>query len=100
MENLIRVDAESRELAFWNTIQDSADPKDFNAYLERYPDGQYAAHARRLAAQLLALQSDQAEVTLWVSVKESKYPADFESYLNKYPRGRFAVMMTIPKGNH
>ncbi len=92
MENLIRVDAESRELAFWNTIKDSTKPKDFSAYLRRYPGGQYADHARRLAAQLAALQNEQAEVAFWMSVKESKKPTDFEAYLKTYPRGRFAAV--------
>jgi len=37
------------ELAFWDTIKDSADPAEFEAYREQYPDGPFAklAEARR-----------------------------------------------------
>ena len=39
------------ELAFWDSIRASTDPADFEAYLNRYPNGQFAALARnRLAA--------------------------------------------------
>ena len=34
------------EIAFWNSIKESSDPADFEAYLERYPDGNFAALAR------------------------------------------------------
>jgi len=39
------------EATFWTSIEDSIDPADFEAYLERYPDGHFAAlAANRLAA--------------------------------------------------
>ncbi len=41
-----------RELAFWESVKDSHDPADFQAYLDQYPAGTFAALARnRLAAQ-------------------------------------------------
>jgi Caspase domain/Bacterial SH3 domain len=40
-----------REALFWQSIRESVDPADFQAYLDRYPDGTFAALARnRLAA--------------------------------------------------
>ncbi len=40
-----------RETVFWESIRDSDDPADFQAYLDRYPDGEFASLARnRLAA--------------------------------------------------
>jgi uncharacterized caspase-like protein len=44
------------ELAFWQSIQNSADPADFEAYLARFPDGIYAALARNRLARLKASQ--------------------------------------------
>ncbi len=44
----------AQELAFWNSIQNSADPEDFRDYLSRYPTGLYAGIARR---KLTALTS-------------------------------------------
>jgi uncharacterized caspase-like protein len=34
------------ELSYWDTIRSSSDPEDFNAYLKRYPNGQFAELAR------------------------------------------------------
>lgn len=43
------VDTASLERSFWDTIKDSKDPADFRAYLDRFPDGVFAALARRRA---------------------------------------------------
>ena len=37
------------ELAFWNSIKDSRNPADYQAYLETYPKGKFAALARARA---------------------------------------------------
>ncbi len=42
----------STEHLFWNTIQASTDPNDFEAYLARYPDGAFASLARNRLAVL------------------------------------------------
>jgi adenylate cyclase len=34
------------ELAFWDSVKDSSNPEMYSAYLERYPDGAFAALAR------------------------------------------------------
>lgn len=34
------------EIVFWETIKDSSDAEDFKAYLEKYPDGEFAALAK------------------------------------------------------
>ncbi len=44
-----RVDPAAVELSFWETIKDSNDPEDFKSYLEKYPNGTFAALARRRA---------------------------------------------------
>jgi hypothetical protein len=41
------VDPAQQELAFWNSIQNSADAEDFKDYLARYPNGLYAGIAQR-----------------------------------------------------
>ncbi|MDQ1559383.1 MAG: hypothetical protein QOD32_2443 [Pyrinomonadaceae bacterium] len=38
------------ELSFWESIKNSSDPEDFKAYLDKYPNGVFAALARRRAA--------------------------------------------------
>ena len=45
-------DARALELAFWNSIEKSADPADFEDYLARYPDGAFSGLAKRRLAAL------------------------------------------------
>lgn len=40
------------ELEFWNSVKNSDDPADFQAYLTKYPQGQFNELARRRAARL------------------------------------------------
>ncbi len=46
--------AETIEAAFWMSIQDGDDAEEFESYLERYPDGHFAALARKRIAGLKA----------------------------------------------
>jgi len=39
-------EASATELAFWNSIKDTADPEELKAYLEAFPQGAFAALAR------------------------------------------------------
>ena len=40
------------ELAFWNSIRDAEEPSYFEAYLDQFPDGRFAAIARLKIAEL------------------------------------------------
>ena len=42
------------ELAFWNTIKDSRNPAEFDAYMRRYPTGQFVQLARQYHTSLQA----------------------------------------------
>jgi adenylate cyclase len=93
------------QLAFWDAIKDSADPAEFEAYLQQYADGPFAklAEARRHAllegttppepsatpAELVAV-----ELAFWESVRESDNPAMYEAYLERYAEGAFAALAT------
>ena len=91
------------ELAFWETIKESKEPAEFEAYLKRYPDGAFTALARARRSALLdnTVQADPAapgaefvavELAFWDSVKDSENPAMYEAYLEKYPEGAFAEL--------
>jgi len=43
-------DPRTAELSFWDSIRNSTAPEDFQAYLEKYPNGEFAALARRRSA--------------------------------------------------
>ena len=92
------------ELPFWEAIKESKDPAEFAAYLEKYPNGVFAALAEARRSTLLAEQSDPAaapapdpdqvslELAFWESIKESSEPREFEAYLEQYPQGSFAAL--------
>ncbi|RJG00407.1 formylglycine-generating enzyme family protein [Noviherbaspirillum sedimenti] len=46
--------AEQYELTFWESIKDSSDASDYEAYLQAYPKGRFAALARARIARLRA----------------------------------------------
>lgn len=47
------------ELTYWDSIKNSKDIADFKAYLEKYPDGQFAALAKN---RIAASQAGRAEI--------------------------------------
>ena len=58
--NLAR-DQKAIEVAFWNTIQASTNPRDFKAYLERFPNGEFAALASARTAETKRASSAAAQ---------------------------------------
>ena len=52
------------ELAFWNAIAESADPRDFEDYLEHFPQGTFSGLAERRLAALAGQEPDDAADTL------------------------------------
>jgi formylglycine-generating enzyme required for sulfatase activity len=51
--------AEQFELAFWNSVKDSKQVSDYEAYLHAYPKGRFAALARARIQQLKAAPQEQ-----------------------------------------
>jgi uncharacterized protein YgiM (DUF1202 family) len=93
------------ELNFWDSIKDSKSPDDFQAYLQKYPDGDFASLAKirlkqlgqgakaKPAAAPAEAPSDVSadfELAFWNSVKDSSEAEDYQAYLRKYPSGSFA----------
>lgn len=52
----------SLELAYWNTIKDSGDPDQFDAYIQQYPNGTFTSLARIKRARLLEEAQQETEV--------------------------------------
>lgn len=44
--NETKVDPAAAELSYWESIRNSTNPEDFKAYLEKYPNGQFAELAK------------------------------------------------------
>ena len=94
------------DTAFFQAIQNSDSKGDFQAYLDQFPNGTFAALARariadierqnaetasRSAAQTAAPQPD-ADTAFWNEVKGSSSAAELQAYLNTHPNGRYAAL--------
>jgi len=90
--NVSMVDPAAIELSFWESIKNSNNPDDFKAYLDKYPDGQFAALAKsraQPARSMAGTSGDSLEMTYWNAIKDSRNPSDFRAYVNKFPNGLF-----------
>ena len=88
------------ELAFWKSVETSGVREEYEAYLERFPEGTFAVLARaRLespAGQAPATPQDRSvELAFWNSVKDTEEPEMFRAYLDKYPEGEFSSIAEI-----
>ena len=93
------------EIEFWDSIKNSVSANEYEAYLEQYPEGSFAALARlRLeaiakdAAGMRDPQDREVELAFWESVRESDNPALIQAYLQKYPKGEFSPLAEIRIG--
>jgi adenylate cyclase len=90
------------EIEFWDSIKNSVSASEYEAYLEQYPEGSFAALARvRLeaiskdAVGMRDPQDREVELSFWESVRESDNPALIQAYLEKYPNGEFMALAEI-----
>src|SRR5437667_6104346 len=52
------------ELAFWQTIKNSTDPEDFNAYLKQYPKGKFVTLAKNRLRDLEATKANPSSTPM------------------------------------
>ena len=83
---------ETKDLAFWKSVRDSQRIEDFQAYLDKYPAGEYASLARNRVQQYTSTVTNREETQFWSSVRDSDRPRDLEAYIGKYPNGQFAMV--------
>jgi len=58
------------ELIFWDSIKDSDNPADYDAYLEAYPQGRFAPLARARARSLRELQARERQATAGPKIED------------------------------
>ncbi|MFN2577033.1 MAG: tetratricopeptide repeat protein [Pyrinomonadaceae bacterium] len=94
--NINLVDPAAIELSYWDTIKNSNNPEDFKAYLEKYPDGQFASLAKSRSQASKPMSGggggDSVEMLYWNAIKDSRNPADFRAYATKFPGGLFVEL--------
>jgi adenylate cyclase len=89
------------ELALWDSVKDG-NSAELENYLERYPEGTFAALARtRLEAAALPSTGapastptdgavDTLDLAFWNSVKDSDRREELQAYLEQHPNGHFS----------
>jgi carboxyl-terminal processing protease len=101
------------EKVVWDSIKDSKQPGDYQAYLDQYPKGAFASIAKSRIASLggtvapsappaavpaaapapaPAAAKSGAEKALWDSISASKQPGDYQAFLDQYPQGAYAPL--------
>ena len=95
-------DPKAVELVFWDSIKDSVRAADYDAYLEQYPEGNFAALARARLAELLESSGAvrdpaerEIELAFWDSVRALDNVESMQAYLDKYPTGEFVALAEI-----
>jgi lipoprotein NlpI len=95
------------EFAFWNSIKDSKKAEDYQAYLDKYPNGNFADLAKLRMKKYppapapaptpapAAVDPQQADIAYWNSIKASKNADDYKAYLEKYPNGEFVDLAKL-----
>jgi hypothetical protein len=95
-------DVQAVEIEFWDSIKNSTLANEYEAYLDQYPEGSFAALARvRLkaisedAAAMRDPQDREIELAFWESVRSSDNAMLVQAYLEKYPQGDFSALARI-----
>ena len=91
-------EGEPLEHVFWHSVEASDDPEEYRAYLEKFPQGAFAAlaEARLTSPSVQSSSIDRTvELEFWTSIKDTVVPPNFEAYLEKYPKGEFRSLAEI-----
>ena len=75
------------EQNLWQKTQSSENAKAVQAYLDKYPNGSYAAAAQDQLAAIAARQEQQ----LWRQAQSGESAQTIQAYLDKYPSGNHAA---------
>ncbi len=100
--NVASTPAVDKEVVFWQSIQNSNSPAQFQAYLDQYPDGTFAPLARARIEELKAKPADTSrsnEQVATVTSPETIVPAAEEVErslgLNRQGRSRVQLALTL-----
>ncbi len=91
---------------FWNNVKSSNNARDFQSYLDNFPNGQFAALARFNRDRLGGVSSPptntgsgtvsggglSVDEQFWNNVKNSNNARDYQSYLDNFPNGQFVAL--------
>ncbi len=88
-----QAEIDRRDRAFWRDTGAGADEAGLRAYLDRFPDGLFAAIARERLAAIEAERQAAAQArdrAAWDRARDADTPAAYRRYLEEFPQGAFA----------
>ena len=97
------VDRSLLELEYWKSAQQTNTAEAFQAYLSKFPDGQFVDLANTNIARLLKASGENRgtgrrgddlaiELAMWEGASRSGDFLDYREYLRQYPNGTFATL--------
>jgi peptidoglycan hydrolase-like protein with peptidoglycan-binding domain len=92
-----RAEKERLDRAFWAETGAQGDEPGLRAYLERFPDGAFAAQATEQLGVIEAAKRQAAEAedkTAWEQAADTNTVAAYQTYLQVFPNGAFAAEAT------
>ncbi len=87
------------ELAYWQSVKDSREPTELGAFLDRFPDGNFADVARRRLAELRLPAAVPAHPPQPVPTATEPLPADASGEVQSYVGvGPVPIALALPRG--
>ena len=88
------------ELVFWDSIKDSDNPADYEAYLEAYPDGRFAPLAKVRVRTLREEQAKQRRANAGIEIEEMdiEYDVVRNASLREGPTASSRRLDTLERG--
>ncbi|SHJ55862.1 Putative peptidoglycan binding domain-containing protein [Palleronia salina] len=78
------------EEAYWAETGQGRSIDGLEAFLSRYPDGNFADEARRRLDDMRGAEADRAERQAWETARARDSAAGYADFLDRFPQGRFA----------
>ncbi|NBB98437.1 MAG: hypothetical protein GVY34_09765 [Alphaproteobacteria bacterium] len=87
-----RLAVERADRDYWDSTGAGRDEPGLRAYLDRYPDGIFAALARERLAAIEAEARAQADRDAWARAQSADTLRSYRRYLRQFPDGEFATL--------
>jgi peptidoglycan hydrolase-like protein with peptidoglycan-binding domain len=85
----VRSEREAEDRAYWQATGASGREADLRAYLNRYPNGLFAATARQQLTAIEGERQSAADRDAWDRARRADNIAAYRSYLREFPNGRY-----------
>ena len=84
-----------KEALFWESIKDSSDPGEYEAYLEQYPEGSFAPLAKAKIAKLKTPPASNQQPIQQTAVAPSAAESDGSNHVSPLPDGTIVLTKAV-----